>query len=126
MKNIKNYRLHLIKRDPVKITKEEADQVLIAWEGDAKFIVLKGSVYATHQISSIEKIKNGEELPLLENMGYLPKLSKEEMYTLDESPRTLKRRELLKRFEEKLTIGSFPKLSKNEGRTPPEILNPST
>jgi len=73
MEGIKNYTLQLINKNPIGITKEQADQVLLALNHEHKYIKINNSVYATHQIVAIEKCDDKEERDLLEQKGLIPK-----------------------------------------------------
>jgi len=53
MKDIQNYTIRFMGDFEKNITKEQAEQLLLAWNSGAKFILIGGEVFATHQILSI-------------------------------------------------------------------------
>jgi hypothetical protein len=54
----KNYRIEFLTGDREKVSAEDAAQISKAWGEGAKFIIVNGNVYATHQIKSIKQMRS--------------------------------------------------------------------
>ena len=68
---IKNYTLSLMDGD-IKLTAKEAAAVLQAWQSGAKFVIVQGNAYATHQITAIERVPRKQEDAWILSAGLLP------------------------------------------------------
>jgi len=104
--DIKNYTIKFIGDVYRNVTVEEAEKVLTAWHGGEKFIILNGEAFATHQIIAVHRRREGQDYSLesaLEERNLIPKLKG----NLElEADKRQQRKEILKQFREKLTIGN--------------------
>lgn len=57
---MKNYRMYLMGNKTVDMTAEQAAQIFKTWVTNAPRILFDGSIYASHQICSIERIRGPE------------------------------------------------------------------
>jgi len=63
---VKNYRLESINGDHEYLTSDETAIITKSWADGAKFIIVNGNIYATHQIKSIRRLSRQDE----ENLYY--------------------------------------------------------
>lgn len=66
---MKNYIIRFMDKSFIAITAQEAAIAAKAWQGGANVIFLRGSLKATHQITSIDLIDAREERELCEIEG---------------------------------------------------------
>lgn len=62
---MKNYVAYFITDGYEKIDAQQAASITIAWSEGAKFVMINGNIYATHQIKSIKRIPRSEEKDML-------------------------------------------------------------
>lgn len=71
---ILNYRVNLMDNEHIYITAHEAAQIATMLS-ERKFIVIRGNIYAVHQIKNIKRLSTEEEKTKYGNGGFvIPKL----------------------------------------------------
>ena len=63
MKGVLNYRVHFMNRDTpmIYVTAEEANAIQRAWSSGIGSVIIRGNVYACHQITQIIRDREAEE-----------------------------------------------------------------